>query len=99
MKPAPMPQAIKVGCHMYAVTRKALADSGECDFDGLRINVKPRLGRGKAKEILLHEILHACTYPAQTSKRLTDEEFVDATAPVLLGVIQDNPELLEYLRT
>jgi hypothetical protein len=99
MKPAPMPQTVKIGCHLYGVNRFPSRDSGECDFDGLQINVKPRLRRGKAKEILLHEILHACTYPAQTSKRLTDEEFVDATAPVLLGVIQDNPELLEYLRT
>jgi hypothetical protein len=27
----------------------------------------------------------------------TDEDFVDVTAPALLQVLQDNPELVEYL--
>lgn len=98
MTKAPMPQSIKVGPHVYTVTRKAMRPNGECDFDGVTINVKPRLRRGKAKEILLHEVLHACTHPSlNTDKKLTDEDFVTGVSPALLQVIQDNPDLLAFL--
>jgi hypothetical protein len=54
---------------------------------------------GKSQEMLLHEILHACTYPALTAekKKYTDEEFVETVAPLLLQVIKQNPQLLVYL--
>lgn len=102
MKPAPMPQSIKVGPHVYSVIRKPAsampADNGHCDCNTLQIWVVQRLKRSKAKEILLHECLHACTHPSLIQGgKLEDEEFVTAVAPVLLQVLQDNPELLEYL--
>ena len=93
-----MPSSIRVGPHVYKVTRKPSPDNGECDFDGVAINVKPRLRRGKAKEILLHEVLHATTHPSLNgSGAHTDEEFVTGISPVLLQVLQDNPDLVEYL--
>lgn len=96
-----MPKSIKVGAHVYSVLRKPKVfteELGECDFNTLQIFVKQRLRKSKAKEILIHECLHACTHPSLNSeKKWTDEDFVTAVAPVLLQVIQENPDLLEYL--
>lgn len=95
-----MPKSIKVGAHVYTVLRKSkgqMSGVGECDFDGTQILVRKRLKKSVAKETLLHELLHACIYPSFNDKSTTDEEFVLALAPVLLQVIQDNPDLLEYL--
>ena len=93
-----MPASVKVGPHVYRITRKPHKHNGECDFDGISINVKPRLRLQKSREILVHELLHACTHPSLNGDdRHTDEEFVTGVTPVLLQVLQDNPDLLEYL--
>lgn len=98
-KPATMPKTIKVGPHVYTVLRKPIPGGlGNCEFDSLQIWIKPRLRRSKAREILLHEVLHATTHPSMNgNKKYTDEEIVNAVAPVLLEVLRDNPGLLEYL--
>ena len=99
MKPAAMPKTIKVGPHVYSVLRKTVPGGlGNCEFDSLQIWIKPRLRRSKAKEILVHEVLHATTHPSMNGDRkYTDEDFVTAVAPMLLEVLRDNPGLLEYL--
>ena len=100
-KPVPMPSSVKVGPHVYPVVRKpksVMSDHGLCDWDAVQILIQARLRRSKAKEVLFHEVLHACTYPIMASvQNKTDEDFVDVTAPALLQVLQDNPELVEYL--
>lgn len=97
----PMPKTVKVGPHVYSVVRKAGMDcNGYCDFGALVIAVRPRLRRSKAQEILLHEVMHACTHPSLNgTKRYQDEDFVDGVTPTLLAVMQDNPELISYLTT
>ena len=101
MSAAPMPKTVKVGAHVYSVLSRTAAQIqgvGECDNTTLQIKIKQRLKRSKAKEILLHEILHAVTLQClDGGKKLDDEDFITATSPVLLQVLQDNPELLEYL--
>jgi hypothetical protein len=75
-----------------------MKDHGLCDFDQVQILIQARLRKTKAREVLLHEVLHACTYPTMASvQNKTDEDFVDVTAPALLQVLQDNPELVDYL--
>ena len=75
-------------------------DLGNCDTNTLQIWIRQKLRRSKAREILLHEVLHACTHPwIVQGGKFEDEEFVTAVAPVLLLVLQDNPELVEYLTT
>ena len=107
MATAQMPKTVRVGTHAYAVLRKSNAQMPEidgakphgcCDFDNLQILIAKGLRKSKAKEFLLHEILHACTYPSfNGNTKMTDEDFVTAVAPVLLQVMTDNPELVEYL--
>ena len=99
-----MPSSVKVGPHTYSVLRKPAKAMGGClgycDFTPLEIWIKARLRRPKAKEILVHELLHACTYPSfNGDDKLDDETFVNAVAPVLLQVLLDNPELVGYLTT
>lgn len=97
-----MPKTVKVGPHVYTIIRKPSATMGDnhglCRANELQIEIRKNLRRSKAKEILLHEILHACTYPVliQGNKH-DDEEFITSVAPVLLQVLQDNPDLIEYL--
>ena len=107
MATAQMPKTVKVGTHVYSILRKTNAQMpvidgekphGCCDFNGLQILIAKGLRKSKAKEFLLHEILHACTYPSfNGNTQMTDEGFVTAVSPVLLQVMQDNPDLLTYL--
>ena len=108
MKRAPMPAKVKVGCHTYAVVRLSSmmmpkteggADWGCCEFRQRRLLIRKWLRRSTAQETLLHEVLHACTYPDMIAVTKTDEDFVTKLSTNLLEVIQDNPDLLEYLTT
>jgi len=101
-----MPPSVKVGAHVYSVRVKPAAqmtrtdgraDTGYCRFDQLEILVKRGQRRSKAQEALLHEVEHACCYPDLIGKRMTDEQFIEHTAPALLQVLKDNPELVAYL--
>lgn len=65
------------------------------------IFVKPGLNSPQYERVvLLHEILHA----ARASSHLTEvdandaeESFINPVAPILYGVLHDNPDLLDYL--
>ena len=101
-----LPGKIKVGPHEYVVVRKTEEEMpdeiGESRFDSLELCLRKQLRGSKLKEILLHELLHLCTYPSFTgayddSEKLTSEDFVNAVAPLLLQVLQENPKLVEYL--
>lgn len=102
MKPPTVPSTIKIGAHQYRILRKTKAELkgnlGECDFDNITISLRHHLRKNKLQEILLHEILHACTYPHLVGhKSIADELFVESVAPVLTQVLQDNPGLISFL--
>ena len=96
-----MPTSIKVGPHTYPILRKPkseMKDLGLCSWDKVQIWIQARLRKSKAQEVLLHEVIHACTYPSMASvQNKTDEDFVDVASPLLLQVLQDNPGFVEYL--
>lgn len=90
-----LPSAVIVGPHTYKVQKVArLKQLGLCNYDSGRLSLKSGMEHSKEQEVLLHEVLHACGYPALCGK---DEEFVDGVAPQLLQVLQQNPRLVEYL--
>jgi len=103
----PIPKTIKVGAHEVAVLRKPkkampLDEKGEpClglyDPDLQQIWIISRLSKSLLPEILMHEILHACTYPGMLEQG-TDEEFITIMSPVLLQTLRDNPELVPFLK-
>jgi hypothetical protein len=97
-----MPKAVRVGAHTYTILRKSAAimgeDLGHCDSAALQIWVRERLRKSKAQEILLHEIIHAIVLQALGCERpYTDEEYTVVVAPLLLQVLQENVELVEYI--
>lgn len=97
-----MPKTVRVGAHTYTILRKTKAamngDHGECDTNTLQISIQKRLRKSVAQETLVHELLHSCNYPTFIGKKqTTEEEIVEALSPVLLQVIQGNPDLLAYL--
>lgn len=97
-----IPRTIKIGPHLYRVLRKTKAalgdDLGKCVFNNVEIWLLRGMEASKAREILIHEVLHACTYPTFCNdKKFSDEDFVESTAPVLLSVLRENPKLVAYL--
>lgn len=100
----PLPKTVRVGPHTYTILRQRKAvlgnDIGKCHYDGLQICIRHGLPRSKAQEVLMHELLHACTYPTLAEgTALSDEQFVDGIAPTLLQVLRENPDLVAYLRS
>jgi hypothetical protein len=101
-----IPRTVKVGPHVYQILRVPLPELpdalGDSNFDLLRVRIRKNLRASKVREILIHELLHLCTYPSftgayETDPKLDAEEFVNAVAPTLLQVLRDNPELVAYL--
>lgn len=94
-----MPRTIRVSPHVYNIARRAAkGDHGALDPGVLEIGVKRGLRRSKAQEILLHEVIHACVPAALERGPHSEEDFVVGITAALLGVIQDNPDLVKYLQ-
>lgn len=103
---ARFPALIRVGPYRYRTRRVAKEDaldggSGSCNFHHHVIEVTLGFSPLYTKETLLHEILHAAWFNAfpnaAESWDAYEERFIRAMAPVLLGVLRDNPALVRYL--
>ena len=103
---AAIPDSVKVGPHSYSIVRETKSTMpdlmGDSNFDLMRIRLRKGIRKSKMQETLLHEILHTTTYPCFTGayeedEKYTPEQIISAISPLLLQVIQDNPDLLEYL--
>lgn len=68
----------------------------------LEIDIDASLPHDQLEETLLHEIMHGCEFIGNggtvvEEERLTDDQFIEQTAPMLLQVFRDNPELVAWL--
>lgn len=104
-----IPTSVRIGPHAYTVrtdhdTGKLLHDEGSRGDSRpavhlIRLDVdRPHTA---IAETLLHEVLH-CAWDQtsmRTSANLNDHEeaIITALAPLLLGALRDNPDLVEYL--
>jgi hypothetical protein len=100
-----LPKTIKIGAITYRVIkhRKASKDLGNCDYNKRVID----LWKQEPCELpnsLIHECLHACLEDIIKSimndKKTVDdfeEDLVRLITPRFMGLLKDNPELLEYL--
>jgi hypothetical protein len=73
--------------------------NGWWDYEQSLIEVAENLCPQVKAEILLHEILHACCTYGNVGLEDDDEErVVNGIAPVLLGFLIHNPEIVEWLQ-
>lgn len=101
----PVPIAIKVGATTYDVAvKKRLPENRYGDtrngIASIRLNKVMTLG--PTQDTLLHEVLHAVVHVSGMQNVLefsdeSEEKMIRILTPWILGVIRDNPELIEYL--
>lgn len=106
------PKKIKIGIHEYKIiVDKAAIDAcsvaggaearlGECNNEMLTITMEPNQAPSMLRETLLHEALHAAFHLVGASEDIdekTEEKLVLRLAPVLMGVIKENPKFIHYL--
>lgn len=97
-----MIDSVQIGPMAYKVERTDLVDaSGRCDFDQLVIHINKRLCHGAAREILLHEVLHAIFnatgYDIWIGEGEVTEDAILRLSPLLLDVLRRNPALVKFL--
>lgn len=103
----PIPEQVRVGPHVYEIradrqTAAMLRENGsraETRADRCLVLLDPDIG--PRAESLLHELLH-CAWNL-TSLRVTEaldeheESVVTSLAPLILGMLRDNPDLVRFL--
>lgn len=76
---------------------------GHSDHVHLRITVESGLAHSLEQETVLHEVLHCVFSITNLADELNEkdegneEKFIQRISPLLLQVIQENPELMRYL--
>lgn len=100
MKP---PKRVQVGPHSYRVSLldAALPDAGcdgICSKDRLSIAVYSEQGSTKVGDTLCHELGHALLASVKLEEDV-EESVCLALGPGLLGLIRDNPRLIEWVRS
>lgn len=89
-----------VGASDFATSNKLLL--GHCDPDMQYIRLaRDGVGDDKAREVYLHEALHAIValagHDTEHEGLGPEEQFVNRLAPILLQFLRDNPRVYEYL--
>lgn len=106
-----LPRKLKVGPSTYAIrddademnriSRREKDDLfGYCDHRHLTIHIDPDQADDYKRETVLHEVLHAVVSLTNLSEEWgveKEERMVARVAPLLLGVLRDNPKLVAYL--
>jgi len=97
------PRRIKLSPYTYTVREvRGLQDSGACAPDYEAILVDAEQSDGQKRDTLLHEALHGIIRQGLEQQfkdvdKSFEESVVSFFAPRLLGLLRDNPALVEYL--
>lgn len=108
---SPMPKSLRIGPYTWDIrcSKKAWNSLEPHIRDGAdgatlpathTIRIRPGLSPTYERIVLLHEVLHACRDSAHLMKldlNDAEESFINAVAPILFGVFQDNPDFNDYL--
>lgn len=102
-----VPRALRIGPYTWQVRcskkrwkKHGAADEvGNCDLANHVINVKPDQEIQYERATLFHEIMHAARYSSGAKVDLNDpeESIIQAIDGSMVAVLQDNPDLLDYL--
>lgn len=98
---------IAIGPHTYTVTSDEATDEaldaddevGHCVPYLCEIAIHSKAALSMQRDALVHEVLHAVWYASGLSATdtLCEEQVILAAATPLLGVLQSNPALIEFL--
>ena len=92
---------VRVLGRVYKIARKAERNLfGRCDNTTGIITVRPKLDEFSEKDTLLHEIMHAILFQQNNHKPddyPLEESFVRPLATGIIAVLQDNPQLAQWL--
>lgn len=92
--------AADVAPHGEWVHDDLLPVNGVCDRDAGVMFLEAELGYDRAREVILHETIHAVIGQSGVHKDILhghEEALVNRISPILLAVIRDNPKLIEFL--
>jgi hypothetical protein len=101
-----LPRSVKVGPHTYSVRlhparemfdKDGNALMGDTDEDALEIRLRWGMKLSKKREILWHEIAHACADLATLEESADEETWVAKLSPMQVQVLQENPQLVKFL--
>ena len=103
-----LPEKVKVGPFEWTVRMESLNTSLDRAANGFnygatvksQLEIQLAIGQapGNLRDTLLHEVLHACWHTASLSSSAADEEEVcSRLSTVLLSVLRENPQLVEFL--
>lgn len=90
----------------HAATEGAIVEGGIISLNGLasldngELYIDKSLGADKMRETLLHESMHFVTTLAGLKLEYdagTEEAIVKRITPILLSLLRENPNLVEYL--
>lgn len=102
-EPPRIPKRLKVGHATYDVSQASNEPLGHeahaiIVVDQRRIVLEPGLHPDKAREVLLHEVLHAVVSAAGLEWEADDEEAIVSrfTGP-LLDALRSNPQFISFL--
>lgn len=93
-----LPSRVAIGPFTYRVRRADIEDFGEADLNEFVISLRRRMSPETSREVLFHELLHACIAAAGFEWDEREEEaLVKRLSPVLLDTLQRNVLLRDYL--
>jgi hypothetical protein len=98
-----LPKKLKIGTQVWQVTIIEFPPDvrkwGEIDADKQIITVHKFMPvRERLVETVLHEIIHGIWNARNLPEEICEEQAIEHLAPGLLGVFQDNPRFVSWLR-
>lgn len=97
------PSVIVVGAFHWRVRYVDFQEDffGRTSPSHLEIDIDPSLPLDQLKETVLHEVMHACLFVGNSGsspgKLVDDDAYIESSAPTLLEVLEQNPQLVAWL--
>ena len=105
----PLPKKVKVRDFTYSVERvkdlHRIDDNGRRhDYFGLvnvrtdSIQIEEEMSHQNVQLTLAHELVHAMLHQTPLNVHPDEEDICNSLAPMLIALIRDNPQLVEYFK-
>lgn len=98
-------EGIKIGAIKYSVKDVNEIEinneqcGGSCDYNEAIIEISSVVGNGAKAKFLIHEVLHGLLHSRGLHEINDNEDIVDELAEGLILLIQDNPTLVDFVKT